>query len=201
MNYRRKILTNVKGLCILMVTFITLIGFVNNAYGQAQDFNSPKSNPNLTKGNFDFDPDRLVFGGNLGASFGDITYVELAPTAGYLITDNYLFGLSARYVYFEDRTLAPAFIYKTNMYGGGIFNQYYILETVILHAEYELLNKYSHHKDKRLNVGSVLVGGGYRSNMGGNSFFSILLLYNLNETIESPYNTNPILRVGIGIGM
>lgn len=200
MNYKRKILTNAKGFSILLVTFITLIGFTNSIYGQAQDFNPPKSNPNLTKGDFNFDPDRLVFGGNLGASFGDITYVELAPTAGYLITDSYLFGLSARYIYFEDRTFAPAFTYKTNMYGGGIFNQYYILESFIIHGEYELLNKDSQIRNERVNVGSLLVGGGYRSNMGGNSFFSVLLLYNLNDNIESPYS-NPILRVGIGIGM
>lgn len=178
---------------------ISLCFMQHDLIGQAQDFNPPKQNPK-SKSSFKFDTDRLVFGGNLGASFGDITFVELAPTAGYLITDNYLVGLTAKYIYFEDKTFAPLFTYKTNIYGGGFFNQYVIMDMFVLHAEYELLNLDSQIRQKRINLSSVFVGGGYRSSLGGASFFNILLLYNLNDGIESPY-PNPLLRVGFGIGL
>ena len=104
-------------------------------------------------------------------------------------------------MYYEDRTFAPQFIYSTNIYGGGIFNQYFFLENFLAHAEYEILNLDSPlNINKRINVHSFFVGGGYRSQIGGNSYASILLLYNLNESVDSPY-TNPILRIGFGIGL
>ncbi len=185
---------------LLTITLLISLCFIQkNLIAQAQEFNPPKQNPK-SKNNFKFDTDRLVFGGNFGASFGDITLVELAPTAGYLITDNYLVGVTAKYIYFEDRTFAPVFTYKTNIYGGGFFNQYVIMDMFVLHAEYELLNLDSQIRQKRINLSSVFVGGGYRSSLGGASFFNILLLYNLNDGIESPY-PNPLLRVGFGIGL
>ena len=200
MNYKRKITSALKSGLINSILSLLLITYSGYCIGQAQDFNSPKSRPNSTKGGFNFDPDRMVIGGNLGANFGTVTLIEIAPSVGYLLTDNYLVGINGRYIYFEDRRLAPSFIYKSNIYGGGIFNQYFILESIILHAEYELLNIENNITSLRTNISSVFVGGGYRSNLGGNSYFSVLLLYNLNDSVESPY-TNPILRFGFGIGL
>lgn len=198
MNYKRKnifILRKVLSSIIIALVFTLSI---SNCIAQAQDFNSPKSKPNISRSNFNFDPDRLVFGGNLGASFGNITLVEVAPTIGYLITDNYLVGISGRYIFYEDKRFFP--VYRTNVYGGGIFNQYFILENVILHAEYEVLNLDSRITGLRTNISSVFVGGGYRSSLGGSSYFSVILLYNINDSSESPY-PNPLLRIGFGIGM
>jgi hypothetical protein len=184
-----------------IILLFTLISIANiNSFGQAAEFNSPKINPNKKSKNLEFDPDRIVLGGNLGGNFGRITLVEIAPNIGYLFTDNYLAGFSLKYIYFEDKTYAPQYIYKTNIFGAGVFNQYFILEDFLLHAEYEFLNMESQLIDERLNIHSFFVGGGYKSSLGGNSYVSLILLYNLNETSDSPY-TNPILRVGFGIGL
>lgn len=186
-----------------LILFVCIL-FSINLFSQAREFNSPKTKNKTEKKGFEFDPDNLVFGGNFGAAFGNVTIVEISPTVGYLFAENWLVGLSSRYIYFEDRRGLPIFpVYKTNIYGGGIFTQYYFLENFIAHAEYELLNLEDNSffgTGERINISSVLVGGGYRSDLGGNSFVSILLLYNLNETTQSPYD-NPILRVGFGIGL
>ncbi len=185
-------------LAIILLLFSMLI------QAQAREFNSPKKTNSTTKKGFEFDPDNLVFGGNLGATFGDITYVEVSPTAGYLFKENWLVGLSARYIYFEDRSGLPFFpVYKTNIYGGGIFTQYFFLENFLAHAEYELLNLEDNtiiNFGERINISSVFLGGGYRSSLGGSFYASILLLYNLNDTPQSPY-TNPVLRIGFGVGL
>ena len=84
---------------------------ITNLNAQARESNTFK-NPKITKSKsegFKFDPSKLVVGGIMGASFGNVTYFEIAPTVGYLLSDNYLIGLSGKYIYFEDRTYAPAF--------------------------------------------------------------------------------------------
>ena len=42
----------------------------------------------------DFDIlDKLVLGGSFGAAFGDITFIDISPTVGYLVSDNFLLGI------------------------------------------------------------------------------------------------------------
>jgi hypothetical protein len=184
---------------LFYLTFLALLlasGLKVNAQArEGNDFSTNKSK----KTGFRLDPDRIIVGGNIGAQFGDITYVELSPTVGYLITENWLGGLGGRYIYYEEKYAFTSF--NTNIYGGGIFSQYYFLENFIAHAEYELLNLNDfNYPEKRTNVSSIFVGGGYRSMIGNSSFGSILLLYNLNDDINSPY-TNPVLRISFGIGL
>src|SRR5688572_5075953 len=46
-----------------------------------------------------FDPQRLIYGGGLGLSFGTITAVGVAPVLGYRITDNFAAGIGLGYQY------------------------------------------------------------------------------------------------------
>jgi hypothetical protein len=200
-NYNRTLL-RFSFLKVMLLTFLLAPLVQTELKAQAREIGENYNPPKKKKG-FEFDSDRLRFGGGFGATFGDITYVELAPSVGYMVTDNYLAGISARYIYFERND--NFIIYKTNMYGGGVFNQYFFLENFLAHAEIEVLNRDDHRnfqlrQDKRVNVTSILVGGGYRSMIGDRSFASILLLYNINDDINSPY-TNPILRINFGFGI
>ena len=144
---------------------------------------------------------RLVFGGGLGAQFGDVTIIEVAPTIGYKVTDNLIAGLGGKYIYLNDKF----FNYKTNIYGGSVFTQYYFLQNFVAHSEVEVLNlevfdQILDKKAERRNVTSVLVGGGVRFSTGTNSAIIMMILWNLNETIYSPY-ANPIFRFGFAIGI
>ena len=146
--------------------------------------------------------DKLVLGGSFGAAFGDIPFIDISPTVGYLVSDNFLLGIGGKYIYYKDNT--PGYQFQTNIYAGSLFGQYYFLENFIAHTEYELMNRGfsrdpSRFELERINVHSVFVGGGYRGSLGGNSFVSLLVLFNLNDSEFSPY-TNPQIRAGFGIG-
>lgn len=145
-----------------------------------------------------FDWDRVVIGGNLGASFGEYTFLNLSPNVGYFVNENWIWGVGATYIYYDE-----PYYGSSNMYGGRLFSDYFVLRNFILHAEYEVLNLEvfdMYGFSERMNIGSFLVGGGLRSTLGSRSYASIMLLYNLNESVYSPY-TNPILRIGFGIGL
>ncbi len=145
-----------------------------------------------------FDPKRLVFGGSLGATFGSITYVEISPRVGYKLTDQWIAGVGFKYAYYEEKN--TFFNYSTNMYGGGVYTQYYFLKYFVAHAEYEVLNLDDFRPPfERVNIHSLFVGGGISSRVG-NGFFNVLMLYNLNETYNSPYS-NPYVLVGVGVGL
>ena len=147
--------------------------------------------------------DRLTFGGNFGAAFGDVTFIDISPTVGYHVTDDFILGTGFTYSYLKDKRYSPT--YQTNIFGGRLFAQHIILENFVAHAEYELLNmdifiNNSSNEIVRDNIHSLFIGGGYRGSMGGNSFVSLLILYNINESEFSPYQ-NPQIRAGFGIGL
>ncbi|MEX2380668.1 MAG: hypothetical protein WD530_07980 [Vicingaceae bacterium] len=183
----------------LFFTSILFLSFVRTAPAQAREESEGVVKKEKRASKKGFDSDRLRFGGSFGASFGQVTFVELSPTIGYLVKDYWLAGVGGRYMFYEDNH--PYFYYKTNIYGGSVFNQFYLLENIILHGEVETLNLDDRRNIKnRVNVTSVFVGGGYRSMISDRAFASILLLYNINESYNSPY-TNPILRISFGFGL
>ncbi|MBK7910954.1 MAG: hypothetical protein KA193_12825 [Bacteroidia bacterium] len=147
--------------------------------------------------------DRVFFGGNFGLQFGTQTIIEIAPIVGYRLTDRLAAGVGGKYIYYRYRS-AP-FEYSTNMYGGSVFARYNILENLFAYTEYEILNldapdPLNPYRLRRTNVTSVFVGGGYRQMLGNNSSLNLMLLYNLNESTNSPYQ-NPIIRIGFGFGI
>lgn len=179
---------------------ITILFFSNSTLqAQARDSSETSSPKPKKKKGEGFDPSKLIFGGSLGASFGNVTYIEISPRVGYMLKPSWLVGIAAKYSYYEEKTFYGN--YSTNMYGGGAYTQYYFLKYFVAHAEYELLNLEDFRPPfERVNIHSIFVGGGLSSRMGNNSFFNVLLLYNLNETYNSPY-ANPYLQIGFGVGL
>lgn len=181
---------------VLLCLLLFCAGETINAQVQEDDYASEEKSAKKKKA---FDLDRVIVGGGFGLQFGTVTLVEVSPTIGYLITDNLLAGIGGRYIYYEENYLGSS--YQTNIYGGNAFTQYFFTENLLGHVEYEMLNLESGFAEaNRINISSLFVGGGYRSSLGGNSFASILVLYNLNDDINSPY-TNPVIRIGFGFGL
>lgn len=147
--------------------------------------------------------DKMFFGGGFSLQFGSSqTYVECAPMVGYKLTEKFSVGLNLKYIYLKIHD--GSFKYSTNIYAGGPFARFFIFEGLFAHAEYEILNRDvpnlygpGYHRE---NINSVFVGGGYRQMIGNNSAFDILILYNINESNNSPY-VNPIFRFGFAIGI
>jgi hypothetical protein len=151
--------------------------------------------------------DRIDFGGYLGASFSsNATYIEVSPLASYRITPKFHAGLGLTYMYssYSD----PYMKYSSSSYGGSIFARYFVWRDLFLHLEYAPLYRpdFIPYPNPSPNVHEspwaqdVLIGGGYRQWVGDKAFMSLMFLWNVNETVYSPY-INPIIRIGFGIGL
>jgi hypothetical protein len=142
--------------------------------------------------------DKLFTGGNLGAQFGTITFVDVSPLVGYKFTPKISAGLGATYQYYHYKD--QFYDFETNVYGGRIFGRYLFTEYLFGHAEYEYLNLEAFDfKRRRVDVESILAGAGYIQQMGGNATIVAMILYNFTESAYTPYS-NPIIRVGFNLG-
>ncbi|MCK6648787.1 MAG: hypothetical protein L6Q66_03940 [Bacteroidia bacterium] len=169
-----------------------ILVFIMHA-AQAQDSTMIRKQP--PKYNF---KDRVFFGGNLGLQFGTVTFVDVSPLVGYRITDNVSAGIGVTYQYYryKDRF----YELETNVYGGRVFGRYMFTDYLFAHAEYEYLNLEAFDFfRRRVDVNSVLVGGGYYQRFTSNAGVMAMLLYNFTEDRYTPY-TNPIFRIGFNIG-
>ena len=173
--------------------------------------------------------DRLFGGGYLGLQFGSYsTMIDVSPIIGYSLTDNIDVGIGPTYKFYKYKnfyyvTLANGetryYDHKANMLGASVFGRYYFnseyipfLNSLFAHVEYEYLNYYYDYyfsnadgtdvntSQLSYDISSFFVGGGLKQMMGGGrSFFYLLVLWNLNETYESPYS-NPVIRMGVNVG-
>ena len=146
--------------------------------------------------------DRIYIGGNLGLQFGNETYIDISPLVGYKFTEKVTAGAGITYIYYRYKD--SYYNYNTSIYGGRIFGRYFFIPSLFAHAEVELLNmelfNTSSYEYYRKNIISPFVGGGYIQRMGSNSGIYLMLLYNLNDSAESPYS-NPIVRIGFNVGL
>jgi hypothetical protein len=165
--------------------------------------------PNLVSAQYESDTppqkstlkSHLYFGGGFGLQFGSVTLVEVSPLVGYMITPKLSVGLSPTYKYYNYKDYYGNV--STNVYGGSIFTRYSIFENVFAHIEYESLfyNTQSPGYQKVMQqFNSFFVGGGYNQRIGANSGMYILMLWNLNDTPNSPY-VNPVIRIGFSVGL
>lgn len=146
---------------------------------------------------------RIFAGGNLGLQFGNPTLIDISPLVGYRLTEQVDVGVSITYKYYSGsyKYASATQEFNTNIFGGGVFSRYNFTDYLFAHAEIEYLNFDMEEinngiKDNRnIGVTSVFIGGGIKQ-----SFATIMLLYNLNETMYSPY-TNPIIRIGFTFGL
>jgi len=141
--------------------------------------------------------DKVGIGGNLGLNFGNITYVEISPIAGYRINQFLMPGIGVSYRYYNDRF----YNYSLNMWGGSVWARAYILPMVFAYGEHEELYAefypYTHPGEKSF-LGTNFVGGGYNQELGNASTY-VMVLFALNQDYTTFYQ-NPVIRVGIMFG-
>jgi hypothetical protein len=133
-----------------------------------------------------------------------VTLIELSPLVGYKVTPKFSLGVSPTYKYYKyNDYYGPSNDLSTNVWGGSIFARYSIFQNVFAHVEYETLyynTKVSGNPEYMQQYNSFFVGGGYNQQIGQNSAMYFLLLWNLNDTPDSPY-INPVIRIGFSVGM
>lgn len=150
--------------------------------------------------------DRIDIGGYLGLQFGTLTFINISPLVSYRITPKFHAGLGLTYMYYSENSIYGH--YSSNSYGGSIFARYFIWRDLFAHFEYAPLYStnfvyyppYTNPDGKGPWAQDVLIGAGYRQWIGDKASVNLMLLWNLNQTIYSPYS-NPIFRIGFGVGL
>ena len=147
--------------------------------------------------------DKIYIGGNIGGGWSNTSaYFEISPIVGYRVTPALHVGTRFTYIY-SNYTFYGV---KTSYHdlGAGIFARYHFLKMFFLHAEFEELSTQYYPtgindgKSRRWVPGLFLGGGIYRQI--GMTFLHVGILYNVLDTQYSPY-TNPIIRIGFGVGL
>lgn len=162
--------------------------------------------------------DRMYVGGNVGLQFGTITDIEVSPHVGYHIYPRWSVGVGISYEYYNKRTTyyygIPVAPIETHIYGYNLFTRLAVIQdmgktfgigngiSIIGQAEFEQLSLERKHFEYptypptgRFWIDSFLVGGGIKQAIGRRSSIYMLLMWNLNETSNSPYS-NPIFKIG-----
>ncbi|NOZ47886.1 MAG: hypothetical protein GXO79_14080 [Chlorobi bacterium] len=143
--------------------------------------------------------EKLVFGGNMGFQFGSETRIDISPEVGYKTTDKLIVGAGITYQYYNWKL----YNYSTSLYGGKLFSKYSVFKNIFAQVEYEVLSLETsvfdiqniHLGTNRYWINSVFIGGGFRQSIGNNLAFVATVLWNINESPDSPYS-NPIIRFG-----
>lgn len=142
--------------------------------------------------------DRLYYGGNFAMSFGTITYIDVSPLVGAMITNRLSGGVGATYQYFNDRRFIGG---NSSLYGGRVFGRYNVFPNFFGHVEFESLNfdLFNQNTDKfeRTWVPGFFLGAGYFAPFGNRGGANFTFLYNLiHDNRRSPYNEPYVIRVG-----
>lgn len=170
-----------------------------------------------------FDPDRLIFGGNLGMNFVKKGYqLFISPTFGYSFGRLQL-GISANYSYLHQKLPynnsvtgnSAVYVYQASNYNLSVFTRFALLGPLFLHAEpgygfYKVLEDPDFTYDpgtgtleehsNRFKIPSVLVGAGFAFPIGERVAFVIYGLYDVIQDPMSPYYGLPVIRGGFNVG-
>lgn len=151
---------------------------------------------------------RLRIGGNFGLQFGSYTYINISPTAGYLVAKNRLeLGGGPIFIYQRYR-YSNMYSYSFFVYGADAYARGFLYKGLYLEARYDPVNKPSYfNADHRLWVHHLLLGAGYAAPIGKIGVVNISLMYNVLNNSESIYRGTfsdkvpLILNVGFGFGL
>ncbi|MBL7965294.1 MAG: hypothetical protein JNM31_15770 [Flavobacteriales bacterium] len=149
--------------------------------------------------------DRLYWGGIVGLTFGTVTNIAVEPLVGYKFGEKQKFSLGTgiSYWYFRDNRYTPAF--ESNTYGYKFFARHRVIPQAFLHVEYNAMNfelyDFFTQRSFRSWVPFMWVGGGYAAHLGGNSYLTVMALWDVMQDINSPFTSGaPLISMGVGVG-
>jgi hypothetical protein len=149
--------------------------------------------------------ERIVFGADFGLSFGSFTYIKLAPTVGYRVTNRLTAGVGPIFIYARDKI----FDVESSIYGGKSYGSFTIYQgtqkenrlgigDLMIHAENEVVNVDKFEVSDRIWIDNLLLGGGLYQPIGGRFGVSIFVLWDVTQNLYSPYfGQNPVFKFGL----
>jgi hypothetical protein len=153
-----------------------------------------------------FTAGRWFYGGYVGASFGDVKYIEIAPLVGYRVTPELGVGLGLLYRYrSDDRGYEEL---TSSDYGANLFARYYVTSGLFLqgeydHTSYEYIASTSTGATDRTTYNAFLAGAGFNTSMGRGTGLYVLALYDFAYDESDPYRLYDSalqFRIGVSVG-
>lgn len=187
-------------LCILFLAGIQITLFSQENNFPVSPSHPINQNPAVPK-DFSSFKERIYVGGNVGAGFGSITFINVSPVIGCKITKEFSLGITGTYNYYSQSYGGQKFV--STIYGGGGFGRYYFHDNFFAQVGVERLSVLDYRSiipNSRVWIDNILVGGGYRQMFTEKGSFVAAIFYNINQTPLSPY-PNPIIQIGFNIGL
>lgn len=190
---------------LFQVTTILFVLAMLPVIGIAQDSRPAKVKNKSPKKGF-FSSDSIYYGGNLGlqlSSGGSL--VDISPNAGYKF--NKYVSLGTQIIFTNISQRYNGFTYRYMFYGGGAFIRIKPLNFLFLQAEYDILSvpdAFAVGSTKRTIADVNLAGIGLRNQIGENSCYYLLAMYEFIPTPNSPYTYGPfnsplVFRAGFNV--
>lgn len=154
---------------------------------------------------------RWVFGGNAALAFGNtFTVIGAAPTAGYRVTERLTLGAGGLYFYQRWRTFNNQ-VRSTQIYGPQAYGRFNVAQGLIsdgdrlfIQSDYYLVSTEAFSPLEldfsRVWVPQWFVGGGYFTQLGGNLFGGVMVMWDVIGDTRAPF-PNPMIRAGVSFGL
>ncbi len=203
-------------LCLLLL----LAGISSVSMAQEVYNSSGKKNGYKKKKVEGYDPDKLIIGGGLNLGYyGDYVNLGISPKLGYRLNDALSVGVGIGYQYYRspyDPDYYPGKYVKDNIFFPGVWAKCKIYGPVFAAAdfEYDIISEkgYDVRYDANANpflVSSkitvsapvMLIGLGYKYELGGRTSAVAELMYDVIQDKYSPYREQLAYRVGIFVGL
>jgi hypothetical protein len=147
---------------------------------------------------------RFFFGGGVGASFGDVDYIEVAPLVGFKVLPRFDLGLQPFYRWIDDGRYSPSV--TTSDYGATLFARVRVIAGFFVEGDYQFTS-YEYPNagggTTRDTYNAFLAGGGYAIPLGGHVGFYVSALYDFSydgNDINRPYDSPVRVQVGVAVG-
>lgn len=132
--------------------------------------------------------DRWFVGGSVGATFGTVDSIALAPMIGFHVVPRFDVGTQLYYRWVKDGRYSPSV--STNDYGVTLFARARVVAQLYLEADYQYTN-YEYLTGlggtARSTYNSFLAGAGYAIPLGRGASLYVSALYDFGYNANDPY--------------
>lgn len=186
----------------IIIGLVFIFSFTANLYSQTDSVytgdkpGGPK--PNKKKREYPW-KDKITYGGNFQAFFGNPTFIYVSPSIGYQLTEKLNAGIGMIYNYTKvDYGVYGK--YSQSIFGGHSYARYSVTPSFFVQGQYDRLRQPDYYHimpGKKIWVDYAMAGAGYSQPIGEAVAFNTVVMYNF--TYDARYSIYPspfIFQVG-----
>ena len=146
---------------------------------------------------------KFFFGGGVGAAFGAVDYVEIAPLVGFRVAPRVDLGVQPFYRW------TNASYYSTTDYGTRLFARVRIVSSFFAEADFQFTSYEYPYEYPNGSIGTTrasnsafLAGAGYTVPLGRSAglYFSALYDFSYDNGPNAAYDSPVQFQVGVAVG-